>query len=45
VKVDRLGERDNIHRAAVLSMVICLAVMLLVGCESGEQLPKEGEMI
>jgi Raf kinase inhibitor-like YbhB/YbcL family protein len=45
VKVDFLREQDNIHSVAVLSIVLCLAVMLLVGCESGEQLPKEGEMI
>ena len=45
MKVDCLRERYNIHRVAVLLIVVCLVVMSLVGCESREQLPEEGEMI
>jgi Raf kinase inhibitor-like YbhB/YbcL family protein len=45
MRVNRLRERYNIYRVAILLIVLCLAIMLLVGCESREQLPKEGEMI
>jgi len=45
LKVSCLREQYNIDRVAVLLTVLCLVVMLLVGCESGERLPKEGGMI
>lgn len=32
------------YRVAVLLTVFCFGVVLLVGCESRERLPKEGEM-
>jgi len=44
MKVNRLSQRYNIYRVAIFLTVLCLVVMLLVGCESGERLPKEGEM-
>lgn len=44
MKVDRLREQYNIHRGPVLLIIFYLVVMLLIGCKSREQLPKEGEM-
>ncbi len=43
MKADCLRERYNIYQVAVLLIVLCLVVMLLVGYESREQLPKERE--
>lgn len=45
MKVNRLGEGYNIFRVAVLLTLLCLVVVLLAGCESGEEPPKEAEMI
>ena len=39
------GELYNTFRIAVLLTLLCLAVVLLAGCESREQAPKEGEMV
>jgi hypothetical protein len=44
MKVNRPGERYNICGAGVLLTVLCLVATLLVGCEYGEQPPKEEEM-
>lgn len=44
MKVNCLGERHNICWVAVL-LGLCLIVMSLVGCESGEQLLGGGEMV
>ena len=43
--VNRLRERYNICRAVVLLVVLSLAGVVLVGCESTEQPLKEGEMV
>lgn len=45
MKVNRLRERHNILRVAVLLTVLCLFVGLLASCESREQPLKEGEMV
>lgn len=43
MKANRPGERHNICRVAVLLSALCLFVVLLAGCESGEPLPEAGE--
>ncbi len=45
MKVNRFRERCNTCRVAVLLMVLCLVVMLVVGCEYRERPLKEGEMV
>jgi len=44
MKVNRLRERYNIFRGAILVTVLCVVVVLLAGCESREQPLEEGEM-
>lgn len=45
MKVICLRERYNIFQVVILLIVPCLVVVLLAGCESREQLLKEGGMV